>query len=197
MKITIFALKYYQQSMSLKTIYAMAKEKVADFLTKESAKKNKAPKTTKEKKVKTELSEPVKPELEDLTLKKEIKEEEREVAEVIVVKTPSEEVEAIVVETPSEEEFISPAPATVVFSKAAPVSVPKNPDAMDRMVESLNKNLKAYGKPMTKRGVEDMLKLTPRNVPYFITPVYEAGTFTIEVSDGNKKVSTRPHPLFV
>lgn len=107
---------------------------------------------------------------------------------------------AIVVETPKEGTFGGL--ATINESSQAPAVAPvtpQEPDTIDILAKSLNKSIKSYGKPMTKRALEDFLNLMPQNAPY-VVPRYEDKSYTIEISNGTKKVtipSTGSYPLAI
>jgi hypothetical protein len=105
---------------------------------------------------------------------------------------------AIVVETPKEGVFDSPSNESSQAPLVVPVAI-QEPDTMDILAKSLNKSIKSYGKPMTKRALEDFLNLMPQSAPYVI-PRYGEKSYTIEISDGTKKVtipSTGSYPLAI
>lgn len=172
-----------------------SKASVKPKKAKSPAVKVKTPKTPKEGKVESlkALKE------EKVEALKTLKEKKVEAEKPLIMEIKTSFEEPIVVEIPKEEKGATPAAATpqVTFTPAAVVEQPTKPDGMDLMIKSLDKMLASHGKPLTKSGVEAIIKLNPRNLPFYVTPKYDTKTFTIEVSDGTKKVSTRPHPLAV
>jgi hypothetical protein len=142
------------------------KSKPAKAKKLKSPAKAKAPKAPKEKKeiaLKTPVSAPV-------------------------IATPKPEVRAIVVETAREEKK-----APVVTSSEPPVALsaqPVEPDAIDIMAKELNKTIRSYVRGISKPMLEDYLSKLPKSTPFYVVPRYSnKNTFTIDITDGTKKVS--------
>lgn len=121
-------------------------------------------------------------------------------AKGLVVKTPklkskkeealapavASEVKAVVVETTKEEmDATTSAPTQPVVARAQPAE----PDAIDLMAKDLNKTVLSHTRGITKSMLEDYLKKLPKNAPYYIVPNYNGNTFTIDITDGTKKVT--------
>lgn len=212
MKLLTFASKHYQQPINQKnTTMAKAKTK--------SGKKNKpSAKSKKSKSAPAKKKSGKTPKPKKITKKKSAPEATTPVAPAesspkiasaptpkpfvgVEKKSEAVELEAIVVETPKEEIFSYSTPeqvaAPLVSAPVTPIADIK-PDAIDLMVKHLNKVFTTYGKPVTKKGVEDVLNLSPKNAPYYVIPRYQQDkTFNIEITDGNKKAVTKSFPLAI